>query len=916
MRKETGSEHTRGNTIFSRDIPPNFMFRAIQSRTLHDLDGALHPQKLISITAPVGYGKTVLMSSLFRSSTESGKHCYWLALDDRDSGIFHVLGLLEELFMGQSERLEPTQALFIGDTPQDQRIQRLLKAMASIDEHFTLFIDNLNHCTDPQLGRLLDKLIFETPPSACFVFSSTTEPPVNLVRAKLEGLVRQVGYAELRFTSTEVKELLGRDLSNRIGAAGIDAITRQTEGWPAAVRMAQILLSGSADPLAELQRFSASNEDLAHLLNRKVLSGFDESVRAFLFDIAPLRRFTIDLCRYATGCQDAAKHLDFLLRSNVFIIPLDYNRTWYRLHLFFRQYLEEEAKIVRSLPDRQSTLLRAAQWCERNDHIEDAIEYALMANGNDFAAQIIERTADRLVRDRGDSHRYSRWIEQLHKQGQNLGWEAEYWYTWCLVLHRRYNDGRDYLNRLATSLEKTPPKDIAEEQLHDLHRRLDITRICLNIFSDRLKEAHSDAKHWIQGIGADDNPFDVTAAYCTESVFYSSAFLFPEAREAAQAAQISAYQTDSMYANGWVATLSALPSVLEGNFAQIQPELAGSLSLLRGTFGDEAAIVGTLSLLIAACSVEMGNYSDARKYLADHLSASKKHGVVDVVSCGLDAAVKAWTGPQDDSITLAELRAVANAYSPRASSILSCFLVRRLIRLGRLDEAHAEASRIGLYVDRPLLIPHSAKETARNRDAFFAAAIDLYIAFGNSRAAENLIPHEVRTARNEGRIVRLVELALSEADIAMQRGSRSLAHRSLTRAVSLASTRAIVRPFDDYRMLFISLVEETKPTAWGFALSQERRFFSDLCDRFALSTRKAFDSASSLVLESEPFEPLTKRQLELLRLLEAGLSNQQIADRINVSLTTVKGHLHKLFSKLNVRSRSSALARAREINLL
>lgn len=371
-----------------------------------------------------------------------------------------------------------------------------------------------------------------------------------------------------------------------------------------------------------------------------------------------------------------------------------------------------------------------------------------------------------------------------------------------------------------------------------------------------------------------------------------------------------------MYANGWVAALSALPSVLEGNFSQIQPELAEALSLLRGTLGDEAAIVGTLSLLVAACSVEMGDYSDARKYLAYQLGASKKHGVVDVVSCGLDAAVKAWTGPEDDSIRITELRSIANAYSPRASSILSCFLARRLIRLGRLDEAQAEAARIGLSADRSMQTPDSAKETARNRDALIAAAIDFYIAFGNSKAAEGLIPDEVQTARNEGRIVRLVELALAEADIAMRRGNRSLAHRSLTRAASLAASRAIVRPFDDYRTLFVSLVEETKPTAWGFALSQERKFFADLCDRFAVNAGKTCESSSKLVLNPEIVEPLTKRQIELLRLLEAGLSNQQIADRVNVSLTTVKGHLQKLFSKLNVRSRSAALARARAINLL
>lgn len=180
----------------------------------------------------------------------------------------------------------------------------------------------------------------------------------------------------------------------------------------------------------------------------------------------------------------------------------------------------------------------------------------------------------------------------------------------------------------------------------------------------------------------------------------------------------------------------------------------------------------------------LGRAIRSRKYLEDHLRASKKHGVVDVVACGLDAAVKVWTGPENDSITIAELRAVENAHSPRASSMLSCFHIRRLIRLGRLEEAQAKASRVDLSVDGPMLALDSEMETARNCDALFAAAIDLYFAFGNGKAAENLIPHEMQTARNEGRIVRLVELALSEADIAMCRGSRSFAHRSLTRAVA------------------------------------------------------------------------------------------------------------------------------------
>ena len=152
--------------------------------------------------------------------------------------------------------------------------------------------------------------------------------------------------------------------------------------------------------------------------------------------------------------------------------------------------------------------------------------------------------------------------------------------------------------------------------------------------------------------------------------------------------------------------------------------------------------------------------------------------------------------------------------------------------------------------------------------------------------------------------------------IAGQAHNVAAANRHLTRAVNLAARRGIVRPFRDRAGAIADLVEDTKPSAWGFALEVERKFFASICRELPISNPQLQEKLVAMNMDSQLLETLTARQMELLGLLAAGLTNQQLADRINVTVTTVKGHLQKLYAKLGVSSRSAALARARVLNLL
>ncbi len=914
---ETPASARSQETREGRAGPPVFSFPLVRTPLLDALTRERRPPaKLTTVVAPTGYGKTVFASAIFSSLRASGVRCHWIALDDRDDTVERLLGRLEATLGNPQVQVHPAQELIRGDEPMQHRVEHLLDAIAQLPDPSLVLVDNLDHCSDETLGYLLDRLVFRTPSSVSFLFSSTCEIPMNLARAKLEGRLHDIRLAELSLRSDGVRELLGADLCSQLGADAVETVARQTEGWPAAVRLAQIILSASENPLEALAHFSGADEDLSGLLNRQVLAGFEPEARRFLVEIAPLRSFCVDLCRHATGDEDAARHLALLLKRNVFMIPLDRNRSWFRLHGLFREFLVEEGQRSLDAARRRQVLERVAGWCERNGRWEDAIDYALQAGSAALASAMLERVAAMFVRDRGDLRRYIEWVEKLRGDGHEVGWEADFWYVWALVFHRRYDTARQQNERLARRIEQEQQAGRDAAQLASLKRRVEVIRTCIDTYTDQLADALELATRWMAARGADD-PFNTATVACAHGISLCSEHRFVEARQAMRTAQAAIAQASSAYGSGWVSLLNAIVSVYEGDYAGVHSDLLASLSRSRAALGDSAGITSTIALVAAKCAVEMGLEDEARSLLAQALRWTHTHGIVDTAAVGLDAAVKLWSGRDEDGISMSHLREIASGYAPRLGRMLSCMLVQRLVRLGRLEDARAEATQIGLVTagtERRAVI--EGLDTARAREACTAAEIDLLIAGGQLKQAEILIGEETRLARKEGRVARLVELALAETAIALCSQHPQSATKHLARAVSLAARRGILRPFRDRGELIAGLVNDTKPASWGFALEEERRFFAQVCRGLPISNPSLLGQMDPSQGDRPLLETPTARELELLGLIEAGLSNQQLADRLSVSVATVKWHLYNLYTKLGVSSRSAALARARSLNML
>lgn len=900
----------KGTQRVRRNDPPPLVFSSLRIRALETLQVET---KCLSIVAPVGYGKTVLMSMVLYDFRQAGRQCFWLSLDDRDLTVDGIVSVLGGMLHGDEPSLYPADALFRSLDLPERRIDTLIHQLNNHPRPLTIFIDNLHVCSDPGLRGLLDQLLFNTRETLHLVVSSSREIPFDTARAQLQGLIRQVGVAELSFSEEEIAGLLGERICQAIGEAGVAEVARKTEGWPAAARMIKILLDGSQQPREALASFSGAEESLTQLLKRQALSVFTAETSDFLLCLAQLRTFSEALCTEAIGSLSVREHLHYLTEHNVFIIPLDYNRTWFRLHGLFREHLRHESEVRLSLSRRQEILTRAARWCQAQGLWREAVEYAFASGSIENVVHILDHIAPFFVRNHGGIQ-YMGWVERLHDAGKQASAEAEYWFVWALAFRRRYEYAHKQITKLSARLQRRKPRAGTD----DLLRRIANLRISIDYWLDRLDDASQGAQHWLAGArGGEDDAFNLTAAHCIICCHLVNSLHLVEARQAAQSAREMAFQAESVHAEGWAACFEALTVIAEGDYASAYSGLVRMIARISGELGEDAGLRGTAALMAARCAVAMGQDAEARQLLALGIDSLRSHGFLDAAACGLEAALMLWGGEDDDVVSMSVLRDVVAAYPQRLSLTFSCYLIRRLIVLGRLDEAVAEAQRIGFGLasrQRRNRIENTHR-VARLYALIAMTKIELEIAAGRYKQAIPMMSREISLAKSSGCHASLVELELNSALVAVRHQDSTLGVRHMTRAVRIAASRRIARPFMDRIDVLRTLVSQSKPSVWGFATEEESRFFAQICRQLEMSDQVSV--ASLIAADNAPraVDVLTPREVELLGFIEAGLSNQHMADRIDVSVTTIKWHLQNLYGKLGVSSRTAALARARSIHL-
>lgn len=889
--------------------PPRYAFAPVQTRVMQSFAAAGPMPKVTTIVAPTGYGKTVLMTQLHMLASRTGTHCAWISIDDREADLSTVLTLVEQA-LGLARMDLNTASVEDPRGSLPHRVDRLVAHLAARRGETTLFIDNINSCSDPSLALLLDAIAFRTPRHIRLCITSTAPIPFDAGRARLEMKLRRITASELGFDFDTTEAMLKASGLDHISTENISAVVAKTEGWPAAIRLIQLILSNETDASAGLEHFSGADADLADLLSRRLIASFDPDLVAFLHDIADLRGFSADLALAATGNPRAGHWVRFLVERNVLIVPLDRGQTWFRFHNLFRQFLVADAAGRQSPERRHQVLTAATDWLLAKGDRTYALELALNAPLPDRVPAILEQLARPMVRDRGDLVTYTQWVERAKTLGITLGFDTLLWYAWALIFNRHYEQAKATLDRLARQIREAAPDDDGKGPLWSPYR---MAQIMVNFHLDRMSAVRAEAPGWLADY-PDASTFDYAAVAGGYAIASAIMHDFATARHALRLAQDSIARVHSDYGFSWVAAVSALVELLQGDPLEAERNLREAEERVRSNIGDSAAIVSVLTLGRARAAADTGRLADAIEMVKQGMERGIEQGILDTAWFGIEVAL-ACPGHGEDPGEIAGLQSMARRYARRLPFLMDLALIRCALRHGRTVDAFDRAESLAIWSRPASFHPEALADlTAMERTAATLAGIDLLMAAGTLKEAGTLIEQEMKNATETGRRRDQVELHLMQAALMTRLSNQDGAIKALARAVVTGSKRGLMRPFVEQCDLVAQLIQETPLKKFGLTLPADLAFFSRICDALSVSPQAIRPQAAEA--DGYVVEAPTPREIELLQLLDSGLDNSQIASRLSLSVPTVKWHLYNIYSKLGVKNRAGALAKARALRVL
>src|SRR6266699_209922 len=367
---------------------------------------------MVLVCAPAGFGKTALLADWVRSGN---RRVAWLSLDagDNDPVRFwrHVLAALDRARPGIGERVPA----LLGPPPSsfEGLVTALINELAAQpgEDEIVLVLDDYHLVDAQQVHASLAFLLEHLPPGLRLVVASRSDPPLPLARLRAGGQLAELRAGELRFTAEEAAVLLREGTGADLPGAAAAALAARTEGWAAGLQLAALSLRGQADPAGFVAAFSGSHRYVLDYLAGEVLDRQPEEVRAFLLQTSVLERLSGELCDAVTGRTDGQAMLEQVERANLFLVPLDEVRGWWRYHHLFADLLR--ARLKQQQPGRVAALHHnAAAWCEEHGLADDAVRHALAAGDTTWAARLIERHFDETFWP-GERATVQRWLAAL-----------------------------------------------------------------------------------------------------------------------------------------------------------------------------------------------------------------------------------------------------------------------------------------------------------------------------------------------------------------------------------------------------------------------------------------------------------------------------------------------------------------------
>jgi LuxR family maltose regulon positive regulatory protein len=938
-------------------IPPPRPKIVLRPRLIERLnEGLAMGCKLTLISASAGFGKTTLVSEWIATLTPSplpvgegvGVRVAWLSLDEGDNDpvrfISYLIAALQTIKEGVGEGL-----LAALQSPQPPPIESILTALLNeittipdnpltrgaklpqSGQRFILVLDDYHVIDTPAVDNALTFLVEHQPPQMHLVIATREDPNLPLARLRARGQLTELRAADLRFTPAEAAEFLNRIMGLNLPAEDIAALESRNEGWIAGLQLAALSMQGREDIASFIQAFTGSHRFVLDYLVEEVLQRQSEQIRSFLLQTAILDRFCAPLCNAVIEREDSKEMLDTLDHSNLFLIPLDDQRQWYRYHHLFAEvlqsYLREEQFDQVSMLHR-----RASVWFEQNDLTTDAIPHALAAKDFERAANLIERVW--LAMDLNYQHvTWLGWAKALPDDLVRAHPVISVGYAWALLgtgeleaSEARLRDAERWLEPAdlqaeASSVETFPersPKMIVvdEAEFRSLPASIAAARAYRALALGDISSTKMYARQTVALVTEDTSPHHTQGTALLGLAEYASGDLQAAEHELLKFQALMWQVNDLASAIGITFALANI-KLAHGRLREAVSAYQQSLQLAVNRGAPFFIGVSDLYRGLSELLCEQNDLEAAAQHLVTAQQMGEKGATTGWPQrlCVAQARLKESQGDLAGALVLLDEAEREYVRNPLPDPPVAALKAQIWVRQGRLMEAFSWAREQNLSPNDKLSYMHEFEHLTFARALIARYKTDR--ADDDLQAVLSLLARLLQAAEEGGRNGSVIEILILQSLAYQAQGDGSRALTSLERALSLAEPEGYIRIFLEEGEAMRLLILDFRYVIEKSARNEVHPLFSYVDKLLVAFPQPAATSLQTKTQnrKSEIIEPLSERELEVLKLLRSEMSGPEIAEQLIVSLNTLRTHTKSIFNKLGVNNRRAAVRRAEELDL-
>ncbi len=866
-------------------IPPLRSKLVFRPRLIQRLKEGMHG-KLTLISAPAGFGKTTLVSEWISGSRHP---VAWMSLDegDNDPVIFltYFIAALQTVAADAGETV--LSELKSPQPPStESMLTTLLNEIACFPDSFLFALDDYHIIDDKGVKHMITFLLEHMPPQMHLIITTRKDPDLPLARLRTRGQLSELRAANLRFTFSEAADFFNQVMGLNLSKEHIAVLENRTEGWIAGLQLAAISMQELNDSSAFIQSFTGSHRFVMDYLLQEVLDQQPENIQTFLLCTSILDRLCGPLCDAVLNnlLNSSQSTLEYMEQNNLFIVPLDKERCWYRYHHLFLDFLRNRLQQTGSLTrhnalDVDELHKRAGQWYAENNLKIEAFHHATLANDIEGAEGLIESGA-MPVHFRGAVISILNWLESLPQK--ILEEKPSLWikHASLLLVCGQTGGVEQKLQAAETALQSMAHDD----KKRDMIGRIAAARSTLALSQYRFDTIIVQSKRALEYLHPNNLISRNTAVWTL-----ANAYEFLGDRKGAGKAYAEALSLSRQSGNIFFTILSTIG---QGTILELENRLhpaAESYERVVELFDDHPLPAASDAYLgLARIFYQWNKLDTALQYGEKSLQLANKY------DNGLDRFLIC-------EMFLVRLK-LAHGDMMGAEALLT--KISQIVHLNDFQNRMSEVAEIQILL---LLHKGDVKKAAHLAETHElpVSQARVHLAKGNTSTALVLLESEYCKMEARDWNDERLKIMVLQAIALYRQGKKDHAVKRLINALMLAEPGGFIRIF----------VDEGNPIAALLKEVSHQGSVQDYIDRL-LTVFETENQINSAPISQSLAEPLSQRELEVLQLIAQGLSNREIGERLFLALDTVKGHNRNIFSKLQVKRRTEAVARARELRWL